>query len=307
MRDGIQHVIVLMLENRSFDQMLGDIPKVDGVNPKYRNVLNGDVYKQNPEARNETKFDPKHLHPNVRFQIANSGANYLRDYWCEYENGPRRRHQSSPRPNYGDIMDYFSHKSINRLNALHTLATTFTVCDKWFSSVPGPTWPNRFFVHSGTSMGYVCMPESPWLWQHFHLYKYNQKTIYRQLTQANVSWKIYYHDVPQSLLLRDLRKSADRFEPIGAFFEDVAGNPDEFPQYSFIEPRYGYGVLGAAFAVTRPLMAWQFRNVTPDPTKQPNDDHPPHNVNEGQDLITDIYHALIENERLWASTLDCPL
>jgi phospholipase C len=310
--DRIEHVVVLMLENRSFDQMLGDIPNVDGVDPAQSNWVNGTEYKQKPNARKAVDYDPKHLYPNVNFQRENSNANFVQDYWCEYEIGhhsiierTKKLLQKIPalatRPRYDDIMDYYSHSASNRLGALHTLATEFTVCDHWFSSVPGPTWPNRFFMHSGTSFGYVCMPELPWPFSHMH--EYTQTTIYRKLTDAQVSWKIYYHDIPQSLTLIDLWNFKDRFYPIGSFFRDAAGDPNDFPRYSFIEPRYGYGAIGAAFATGRPLTTSQFLNVRPDSTRRPNDDHPPHNVDRGQALVRDVYHSLIGNPRLWTSTL----
>lgn len=54
-------------------------------------------------------------------------------------------------------MGYFS---LDSLPVIHTLAKAFTICDHWFSSMPGPTWPNRFFVHSGTCKGHVLMPSS---------------------------------------------------------------------------------------------------------------------------------------------------
>lgn len=163
-KDPIEHVVVLMLENRSFDQMLGDVPGVDGVAPHNVNLLNGVKYRQSPNARKVIpKFDPKHLYPNVINQLKKGGGQFVKDYWCEYDNPltlrfweHRWRLQFWEHPRYEDIMDYFSVTS-NRLSALHTLATNFTTCDNWYSSVPGPTWPNRFFVHSGTSRGYVCL------------------------------------------------------------------------------------------------------------------------------------------------------
>jgi len=81
---------------------------------------------------------------------------------------------------------------------LHALAKNFAVCDRWFSSLPGPTWPNRFFVHSGTSLGRVSMPNGI---LDANLHWYDQTTLYDRLDEKNIPWRIYYGDVPQSLLL----------------------------------------------------------------------------------------------------------
>jgi phospholipase C len=95
-------------------------------------------------------------------------------------------------------MGYFPR---GHLPALHPLAENFAVCDRWFSSVPGPTWANRFFVHSGTSKGRVRMPEggldaalNPSLF-----WNYDQDTIYDRLNDRGISWKIYSGDIPQPI------------------------------------------------------------------------------------------------------------
>jgi phospholipase C len=75
-------------------------------------------------------------------QLENNNANFVLDYSQAYSaTTPDERQQ---------IMGYFA---LDSLPALHELARHFTTCDHWYSSVPGPTWANRFFVHSGTSLG----------------------------------------------------------------------------------------------------------------------------------------------------------
>jgi len=81
---------------------------------------------------------------------------------------------------------------------LHALAKNFAVCDMWFSSLPGPTWPNRFFVHSGTSLDRASMPEGI---LDANLHWYDQTTLYDRLNEKNIDWRVYYGDVPQSLIL----------------------------------------------------------------------------------------------------------
>src|SRR5438094_158163 len=85
---------------------------------------------------------------------------------------------------------------VEGLTVLTTLAREFAVCDHWFSSVPGPTWPNRMFVHAASSAGRVDDEVNPLL--------YDIDTIYDRLDEAGRAWKIYFHDIPQALSLRHL-------------------------------------------------------------------------------------------------------
>jgi phospholipase C len=77
-----------------------------------------------------------------------------------------------------------------KLSALHALAEEFAICDHWFSSLPGPTWPNRFFLHCATSGGYVDNT----------VREYPMKTIFQNLEASEIDFRIYFHDFPQSLV-----------------------------------------------------------------------------------------------------------
>src|SRR5205809_2504371 len=160
------------------------------------------------------------------------------------------------------------------LPVLHKLAEHFLICDHWFSSVPGPTWPNRFFVHSGTSLGHVDMPNG---FFHPGIHLYDQPTVYQRLSEKGISWKIYFGDVPQSLVLIHQLMHPKGYHHHDRFFEDAAGPEAGFPQYSFIEPYY----FGA---------------------KQ-SDQHPPTDVRHGEALIASVYNAIRSNDQLWNSTL----
>ena len=153
--DPIRHVVVLMLENRSFGQMLGAMqevyPELDGVDPNAPPRTNRDVdgrsVEQRPVAVSRMKGDPLHELPNALHQLENDNGNFVLDYAKAYpRSGAEERQQ---------IMAYFP---LDALPALHALAREFTVCDRWFSSLPGATWPNRLYVHSGTSLAHAEMP-----------------------------------------------------------------------------------------------------------------------------------------------------
>ncbi len=270
----ISHVVVLMLENRSFDHMLGSLQKelgLDGVDtdaPPRSNQAAGAPYQQIPGALRvfPDNMDPRHEYPNVRQQV-NAGAmdGFAQDFAS-----------SVPHAQPPDIQQVMSYFMPGDLPALHTLARNFTVCDRWFASVPGPTWANRFFAHSGTSLGHLAMPEGLF---NLHLHWYSQDTIYDRLNDAKCDWKIYYGDVPQSLLLVHQLAPANlgRYQRLAQFYADAAGDANSFPTFSFIEPEY----------------------YSPGQS----DDHPPHDVLNGDHLIGTVYNALRRNEALFQETL----
>lgn len=325
--DPIKHVVVLMLENRSFDQMLGAFqsiyPDLDGIEPGGRNRQNvdeqGNVYRQEPGASRIVEFDPHHDLASVLRQIgapdAKPGPDPRKSRWWRlfyavwysdiigwlltllkryFREKPAERevmmmsagfeghfvkeyirsYPDSTPDQRRQVMAYFD---IDTLPALHTLARNFTICDRWFSSLPGPTWANRFFIHSGTSLGTTWMPEDASSFVDFNIF--DQQTIYERLTEAKRSWRIYFHDFPQTLALSSLttRENKQHFSPIDNFERDASGNHTDFPEFTFIEPQY----MG----------------------DNANDDHPPHNTMLAQNLIARVYNAIRANEDLWNSTL----
>src|SRR6185503_2655599 len=146
----IKHVVLLMLENRSFDHMLGGLPGVNGASAAWTNSDAERSYAQTPIERWEQDDertvdpDPKHETSNLLRQMQNNNTGFVADYAEEYpETTPAQRQK---------IMSYYPHKA---LGPLHTLATNFAICQRWHASVPGPTWTNRLFALSGTSLGRV--------------------------------------------------------------------------------------------------------------------------------------------------------
>jgi phospholipase C len=129
--------------------------------------------------------DPGHDTTNVLRQLENDNAGFVADY---------ARHPRGTSPvQRQKIMSYYPNGS---LGPLHTLATSFAVCQRWHASVPGPTWTNRLFALSGTSLGRVVMPHTP---------NYGQPSLFLRLFQAGHSSRVYYGDVPLALLLDDQR------------------------------------------------------------------------------------------------------
>jgi phospholipase C len=270
--DPIKHVIVLCLENRSFDQMLGALTDLglDGASDTHYCLDSSGVrHFQKPLNYAFNKEDVAHSHAFVLKQIAhdNSGFVTATQEWDETYRVPTYPERLD------EVMGYFPGGT---LPATHTLAKNFTVCDRWFASVPGETWPNRFFLMTGTSRGRVNMPDSKGV--AFKPYIQKQPSIFDRLEDKKINYKIYYDDFALSMLLPrqwELEGLA-QYRHMDRFYEACRGPAQDFPQFAFIEPRYG--VNG-------------------------NDDHAPHNMMNGQTLIADIYNAIRGNEELWNSCL----
>jgi phospholipase C len=262
----IKQIVVLMLENRSFDHMLGftkspgfPIDGLTGDEQNYPDPLrpSGEPVKVSPTAIYVPDLDPGPGH--------------------EFGNVTRQLHGADPAPNpslgsnIGFVADYEMVSSparggnvmkclaAGRLPVLETLAKEFAICDKWFSSLPGPTWPNRLFAHCATSAGYVDGNVRP----------YNMRSIFDSLSKASVDWRIYYHDIPQTLSLVGQRKYFfSKYELFGDAFQRDCRN-GLLPPYSFIEPRYF--------------------NRGDD---RANDQHPIHGVVAGELLLAQVYEAV---------------
>lgn len=268
----IKHVILLMLENHSFDQTLGcfneKYPELNGVSESNFNVDSKGVhFYQKPYFYQQMEIDPNHEVENVKEQISGSNKGFVTN--LEKVAGSTDDHKRK-------IMAYYKR---GELPALHALAEHYTICDRWHSSIPGPTWPNRFFALSGTTLGYVDMPEGG---KNFEMvFNQCQPTLFDRLEEKNVRWNVFFYDVPSSLVLVNQRKVAniEKYQEIDVFFDACDSYKDEkdFPQFAFVEPKY-YG-------------------------QDQNDDHPPHNVMKAQKLIADVYNAIRGNKKLFENSL----
>ena len=276
--DGIEHVVLLMLENHSFDQMLGSLqevfPELDGVTPQLASkrsnlTREGVAIYQLATTERQMALDPHHEHVNVMKQLQDHNSGFVREFQAAYGNSL----------SHADLQDVMGYYPLDFLPALHRLGREFTICDNWFASMPGPTWPNRFFALSGSCAGQVLMPAGKQMLQLHWYTEQSQPTIFSRMTERGIPWRIYHYDFPCSLVLTQQRRAENlaQYAGIDDFFTRAAGAPSQFPAFAFIEPQY-FGVAE-------------------------NDDHPPHNVMKAEKLIADVYNALRSNPDLWKSTL----
>ena len=276
---NLKHIVVLMMENRSFDHMLGALKKD---NPRI-NGLNGDEW--NPDTtgakvtvqpladyQDQLNDDPDHHFPGTDLQLfggqkgAGRVANmqgFVQSYFTQTKD-VERSHQ---------IMHYFKPE---KLPVLTTLAKEFALFNSWFSSIPGPTICNRAFSHYGTSFGQVGM-------NIFYIGK-DIDSIYGRMVSGGHTGKIYYYDQQSSTMeiVNLLQHQPEMFGSFSQFLADCrSGN---LPDYSFIEPAY---------------------NDHPGPGGGQilaSDQHPTHNVLEGERFIGMVYNAIRGNDALWGST-----
>lgn len=266
----IKHIVVLMLENRSFDNVFGYLRAAnEGVDG-----LKGNTALRNYAQNDHTGIAPWPTPPDLDCSIMPSpdpGESFVDIHQQIYGGGPANPLMGGFVLNYAahggkpkDIMHCFVP---NDLPTLSALANNFAVSDRWFASAPCQTWPNRFFVHTGTSNGYTENTIDG--------FPYQMQTIFNEL-EGVVPWKIYFHDFPQAALLSRLWTHFSNFRPFDEFLVDATtGN---LPGYAFIEPRYY-------------------------PTEAlPNDMHPPHPVQLADALVAQVYNAVRASPN-WASTM----
>jgi phospholipase C len=279
-QDRIKHVFVLMLENRSYDHIFG-FSAVGDLAGDEGNVWNGQDFKMSAGADFAMPSDPAHGFIDVVQQLCGMATTYP-------PNGP------FPKIDMGGFAANFAAQNPShtaaifkgftpaQLPVLNFLAREFCVCRRWFASMPGPTWPNRFFVHAASSGGMDDMPTRGELTETFlsNGYSFEQGTIFQRLTKANRRWAIWECDeTPQTTLLagmiEDNWESELGTRPLFRDFGDFPGAiqaADFDIAYNFIEPAYG------TFFGTNP--------------RGGNSMHPVEDVTRGEKLIKDVYDAI---------------
>ena len=292
----VEHIVVLMLENRSFDHMLGYLSleggreDIDGLKADMANDYGGRSYPvhhlKRPAFRPEE--DPDHSGEATSVQIAGGAMSGFVDSFAA-----KLAQRGAAERDPGLVMGYYN---ADDLPVYDHLAAEFCVCDRWFCSVPGATWPNRLYAIAGRADGSRDDKASgdPPL--------YNLPSFVRHLDAHDVSWRWYSYD-PSTLRCVDkhywlshwdhfayvdktklswkteLRELPLIDEASASFLEDAARG--KLPAVSWIDPNFKDSTLYAGDS---------------------NDDHPPSDVRDGQLLVLSVYNALASGP-LWEKTL----
>lgn len=289
--DKIKHVIVLMMENRSFDHMLGFLKEknaeingclpnaegcsnhLDPLNPASPSVTvdNTAVYVQN-DPHHSISWTTEQIYGYPKGTTPPPDApptmdGFIAAYADEFDGDLEQA---------ASIMKCFNPEHVPIIT---TLAMEFGFFDGWFAAVPGPTMVNRAYAGSATSHGMGTNDKKT-------IAKgLPQKTMFKQLLDMGLDYRVYYQDVPSVLTFKDMRRkeAREKYRKLEDLFGDLASG--NMPQFTWVEPAYFTG-----------------------PKQPATDQHPDHDVSLGEDLMRQIYEGLraspIWEESLFLITYD---
>ncbi|HYK67156.1 MAG TPA: alkaline phosphatase family protein [Streptosporangiaceae bacterium] len=312
----LDHVVVLMFENRSFDNLLGrlyepgEVPAFEGVAgktlanpvPGWAESGGGSLLPYGVAANMNTPSpDPGEEYQHVNTQLfgvidpaANRGilaqrmtAPYnapadpllpppMNGFVADYISAFAAEVGSQPRPD--EYAQIMTGYTPAQMPVVAALARGFAAFDHWFCEVPSQTFANRSFLHAASSSGYVVNMSPA---GSFPVHN-SAETIFERLDRAGLSWKVYC-DPPSQVSLTGLIHAPrlwphfeTRFVSTDVFLHDAAAGT--LPTYSFIEPNllYGHNDMHPAFDA-----------LFPD---TPID--PPSSLLGGEELLARVYTAI---------------
>ncbi|MDH2444093.1 alkaline phosphatase family protein [Amnibacterium sp. CER49] len=204
---GIDHIVVVMMENRSFDHFLGWLPNADG---KQAGLVFTDRQGIKHRTFHQTAYascgfnDPDHSYEGGRIELDGGRC----DGWL--------------RAGSNDVLSisYFQQPDLAFLGKAATAWTTF---DRYFSAVMAETYPNRFYQHAAQTDRIHNSTTTSTL-----------PTIWDSLAAAGLTGRYYFSDVPFTALWGS--KYVGISQPVSAFYADAAAG--RLPQVSFIDPRF---------------------------------------------------------------------
>jgi len=288
---AIKHIVQLMLENRSFDQMLGFLydgkrsPTGQPFEGLTGNESNPDdtgrefkVYKIDRSAAHPYQMpgaDPGEGYQHTNYQLFSTddpeknviptNKGFLIDFKAAIASDLAKGYKDSlAGTDPSEIMGMYTPQMLPIMSGL---AKGFAVCDHWFASAPTQTLPNRGFAAAATSLGFL---------QNAHAKFFTCPSIYGQMTKSNVDWAIYgYNAEPMTRMdFPDTRAAVDSHYGHFRDFQERAAD-GTLPAYSFLEPDWGAGG---------------------------NSQHPNYDVAQGEQLMHDVYYTLRKGPH-WNDTL----
>jgi phospholipase C len=285
----IDTIVIIIMENRSFDHMLGYLSLDDGMpveglkkdvvwQTSFENAYAGKKYGLFRIPLDGVPCsDPQHDRESIALQIATpsvgqpSMGGFVESY----------ARFSDPIPaDPSGVMGYLDAKAVPTFDFF---AKNYCVCDHWFSALPLGTQANRLMAMAGKSL----------LLDNAGALLSNQDLVYDWLTEKNIPWRAYQSgdflpffslmpswlpEIVSSLTLSQMGIGA-RFRRYTQLNQDWL-SADPMPNVVFIEPEY-----------------------TDGPHSEPNDDHAPTGVEPGQAFLADVYQTLTSNPARWAKTM----
>jgi phospholipase C len=213
----IDHIIVLMQENHSFDNYFGRLNQPEYYGAEVDGVLNSmtnlDKAGNPVAAYKETNLCPK-------------------DPWhswnqihLDWNNG---KNDGFVKQNDKWVMGYYDQSD---LGYYYALANQFAIADRYFSSVLTSTFPNRYFLMAGTAFGHI-KNDFPKTKDDF-----SQKTIFDVLTEQKISWKYYTDDKGYLTLFNPMyKRNLDKMAKIAEYHSDLENG--KLPQVVFVDASF---------------------------------------------------------------------
>lgn len=251
-----KHIVVLMLENRSFDHYFSKLPA--------NGVTDVDVMKGTETNPDPTSGKPVSVYHETRYCVTDCAHNWGPVH-LQYDDGLNDGFVVTSNPNGERAMGYYDQTDIPYY---YWLAKTFATSDRYFCSLLGPTWPNRFYFWGGTSWGRTHTPDTPPL---------GKPRITDLMNEAKRSWKIYRNGTA-SFALTFGPTTANAGVSYDNFVKDVAAN--NLPDLAIIDPNFSGGANGGQ-----------------------DDEHPPANVQKGQRFVKNAIDTLARNPAVWKETV----
>jgi phospholipase C len=252
-KSGIEHIILVMMENRSFDHFLGWLPGADGKQAGLtfvdRNGKPQTTFGLAPEFQACDNSDPDHSFEGGRVQF-NDGAC---DGWLRSGD------------NDAFSVGYYTQKD---LLFFGTAAPTFTVLDRYFPAIMGPTFPNRLYQHSAQTdrLSNLQDPQN-------NISKL--PTIWDRLAEKGLKGRYYFTDLPVLGLYG--AKYLSISQSVNQFYADCASG--NLASVSYVDP----GFLGA------------FNGTS-------NDDHPHSDIRDGETFLSKVYKSVTKSPA-WPKTV----
>ena len=276
----IDHIVVLMLENRSFDHMLGYLKlhggrsDIDGLDANFSN----DDSTGTPHKvfhLEQTAFpkvaDPCHEFDCVDEQLKSNNGGFVKNFGKHYA------------ANSALVMGYYRADDVP---VFDHLAKHFATFNRWFASVRAATWPNRLYSIAGRASGKKSVKVPV----------YNLPSFVRHLEARNVSWGWFNNKGFGTLRMVDPHYRAGHFDKFAYFDRRKDFISGLFGDPSFVE-RAQNGTL--------PSVSWidpNFINAPGATVEKSNDDHPPSDIKHGQELVLKLYNAVTTGPK-WEKTM----
>jgi phospholipase C len=282
----IKHVVILMQENRSFDHYFGTLPGVCGYSdPNAITLSTGRSVFYQPDPTNPAGYLlPFHLDTRTSNAQAIPSTNHTWKVQHQAWNSGRMdgwlaTHRTADGENAPYVMGHHTREDIPFQFAL---AESFTICDHYFCSVLGPTWPNRLYLMSGTidaagaHGGPVIVNRYPSL--------YGWKTYPEALTDVGVSWAVY--------------QEVDNYGcNVLEYFESFQAAPTDSPLFRNGLRTYSAGQFEYDAAHDRlPTVSWII------PTSYQSE-HPDYTPAAGADYVASKIDAIASNPDVWHKTV----